>query len=442
MAINNHHFIFWTKKNTKPHKFFITKKFPEIFYMKIEAIYHSKNDRRKECKDDPTIKKYSKEAEYHPFLLEREYVRSLNATKLDRLFSKPFLGALTHAGEGICYLVKDCELPFFATASYDNQATLWDMSSKTRIQTKTFDKPISAVALDNNQNVYVNQYKSVIGGGCEFKAGYVVTNIDFVSGLSCDLAVASTNCIQVFDINRITLKIKYDVYDTTRVKFNSSFKHIMGVVSPTKIELFDNRSCKSFASIEQFGTTCMDFNIQQGYVLAAGNEDGNGYSYDIRNLEIPVGIFRGHVNAVVSIAFNPNGKEIVTGSFDRTIRLFDVKSRKSRDCYYNDRMQIVHGVTYSNDGKYVISGSDDGCLRLWKAQASKKIGPISKQEIEANKYKDALKEKYKDVGDVSRISKHRFLPKELKQLGKQKHEMFEAQQRREARKKIQEEEES
>lgn len=35
-------------------------------------------------------------------------------------------------------------------------------------------------------------------------------------------------------------------------------------------------------------------------------------------------IHKGHIGAVLSIDFSPTGKEFVSGSFDKTIRIFDV----------------------------------------------------------------------------------------------------------------------
>lgn len=403
--------------------------------MKIESIFHSKNDRRKERRDDLPVKKYSKDPVHHPLMLEREYVRALNATKIDRMLAKPFIAALCHSGEGINRLVKDPELPFFATASYDGKVSLWDMGTRKKISEQCFESPVAGIAIDHSQNIYVPQGRRILGNGREYEACSTVNGLDFTgySSGTGDLGVSTDDSIQIFDISRISPKSTYHERDTTAIKFNSSFRHLMGAVSAGGVSLYDNRACKEFAVVAAPGTNSMEFNPQQGFVFATGNEDGNGYAYDIRNVDKPVGTYRGHVNAVVAVAFSPNGREIATGSFDRTIRIFGTQDRKSRDCYYNDRMQIVHGVAYSNDGQFIISGSDDGCLRLWKASASKKTGPISRVEQESLRYKEALKAKFRDVGDVARISRHRFLPKELKQQAKQRHEMYEAQERRKAR---------
>jgi len=280
--------------------------------------------------------------------------------------------------------------------------------------------------------MYVSQGKSVLRDDLEYKVHSVVHSIDMTQH-SSDLAISSSDNIQIFDIHRFTPKTTYTIRGTTAIRFNRSFRHLMGGITPAGIDLYDNRICKGFASLDISGANCVEFNPQRGHVLATGNENGDSYAYDIRSLDKPLETYRGHANAVVSLAFHPGGDEIATGSFDRTIRIFNVQDRKSRDCYYSSRMHIVHDVVYSNDGRFIISGSDDGSLRLWKAQASKKMGPVSRDERDAMDYKETLKNKFKDVGEVARISRHRFLPKELKEANKQRHEMYEARLRREAR---------
>lgn len=47
--------------------------------------------------------------------------------------------------------------------------------------------------------------------------------------------------------------------------------------------------------------------------------------FDMRRLKKPLNIFMDHVSAVIDVDFSPTGKEIVTGSYDKTIRIFEVE---------------------------------------------------------------------------------------------------------------------
>lgn len=106
------------------------------------------------------------------------------------------------------------------------------------------------------------------------------------------------------------------------------------------------------------------------------NEDHNCYTFDMRNLSMALNVGKGHVSAVLDIDYSPTGQEYVTGSYDKSIRIFNSRDGRCRETYHTQRMQRTFCVKFSMDSNYVLSGSDDGNIRLWKAQASEKIGTV------------------------------------------------------------------
>lgn len=54
------------------------------------------------------------------------------------------------------------------------------------------------------------------------------------------------------------------------------------------------------------------------------------YTYDMRYLEKPVLVHIDHVSAVLDVDYSPTGKEFVSASFDKTIRIFPKDSVRSR----------------------------------------------------------------------------------------------------------------
>src|SRR5262249_45211432 len=80
-----------------------------------------------------------------------------------------------------------------------------------------------------------------------------------------------------------------------------------------------------------------------------------------------------HDGAVTKAAFIPGGKTILTGSADKTARLWDAPRGRPRGQPLQHR-GLVQAVTFSPDGKMVLTGGDDQAARLWNAATGEPIG--------------------------------------------------------------------
>jgi len=78
------------------------------------------------------------------------------------------------------------------------------------------------------------------------------------------------------------------------------------------------------------------------------------------------GILRKHEDNVTSVAWSPDGRRVVSGSSDRTIRVWDVTNGAELLCL-SKHEGSVNAVAWSPDGRRVISGSDDQTVRVWDA---------------------------------------------------------------------------
>ncbi|XP_057809853.1 uncharacterized protein LOC131026403 isoform X1 [Salvia miltiorrhiza] len=61
-------------------------------------------------------------------------------------------------------------------------------------------------------------------------------------------------------------------------------------------------------------------------------------------------VHKDHVSAVMDIDYSPTGREFVTRSYDRTVRIFQYNSGHNREIYHTKRMQRVFCVKFRNDG--------------------------------------------------------------------------------------------
>src|SRR5258705_9805119 len=79
-----------------------------------------------------------------------------------------------------------------------------------------------------------------------------------------------------------------------------------------------------------------------------------------------VRVLEGHISGCYSIAFSPDGGQLVSGSSDDTVRLWDISTGALLQVI-KGHSSSVQSVTYSPDGRYIASGSHDGTVRIWDA---------------------------------------------------------------------------
>ncbi|KIN95619.1 hypothetical protein M404DRAFT_80882, partial [Pisolithus tinctorius Marx 270] len=84
----------------------------------------------------------------------------------------------------------------------------------------------------------------------------------------------------------------------------------------------------------------------------------------------------GHTGAVTSVAFSLDGKRIVSGSADRTVRLWGAETGVQIGSHLEGHTDAVFSVAFSPDGKRIViaSGSEDKTVGVWDAETGVQIG--------------------------------------------------------------------
>ncbi|HJZ59166.1 MAG TPA: hypothetical protein VKE74_29750, partial [Gemmataceae bacterium] len=87
------------------------------------------------------------------------------------------------------------------------------------------------------------------------------------------------------------------------------------------------------------------------------------------NMSTRVRDYVGHVKAVFALAVTPDGKYLVTGGEDKTVRVWEVSSGKQVRAFHGHLGSVI-AVTVREDGRQLASASDDGAIRVWDLSAT------------------------------------------------------------------------
>jgi WD40 repeat protein len=72
-----------------------------------------------------------------------------------------------------------------------------------------------------------------------------------------------------------------------------------------------------------------------------------------------------HTDAVNVVAFSPDGRYLVTGSVDKTARLWHRDGAKWTSVVLGEHSGPINAAAFSPNGQYLVTGSDDHTARIW-----------------------------------------------------------------------------
>ncbi|KAJ8866942.1 hypothetical protein PR048_032804 [Dryococelus australis] len=393
--------------------------------MKVKVLCRNPDNYLRETKKDIFKVPRNYDPSLHPFEASREYVRALNATKLERVFAKPFVSNLDGHRDGVSCLGKHpFRLSWLVSGSYDGEVRLWDLPQRENLWSfqahSGYVRGLSFIP-DGTQFVTVGDDKTIkfwyTEGGEEPVTMYLSKTV--LMGISHHrrnpMFVTCGELCQVWESSRNepVRTYQWGTDSIHSVSFNQVETHIMAAcASDRSIILYDTREAGPVRKVVlRLRSNKVCWNPMEAFIFTCANEDYNLYTFDTRKLKQPINVHMDHVSAVTDIDYSPTGKEFVSGSYDKTIRIYEANKGHSRDVYHTKRMQRITCVMWSLDNKYVLSGSDEMNIRLWKARASEKLGVLRPREKLAFNYNEALKEKFATHPQIRRIARHRQVPK-------------------------------
>ena len=111
-----------------------------------------------------------------------------------------------------------------------------------------------------------------------------------------------------------------------------------------------------------------------GTLIASGSYDDTIKLWDVATKE-NIATLEGHDGYVTSVSFSPDSTLIASGSYDDTVKLWDVAT-KENIATLEGHKNTVFSVSFSPDGTLLASGSYDKTVKLWDVATKENIATL------------------------------------------------------------------
>ncbi|XP_033326427.2 DDB1- and CUL4-associated factor 13 [Megalopta genalis] len=400
--------------------------------MKVKVLSRNPDHYLRETKRDIYKVPRNYNPDLHPLEASREYTRATNAVKLQKMFAKPFVGNLEGHKDGISTFCKHpTKLTTILSGAFDGEVKIWNLGHQTCERTFLAHDGIvrgivyglhgsHIITAGDDKTIKLWKAEKPLFGAEEEPVNTIISRT-IITGISHHrYKPIFATCGEVCQLweetrNEPIRTFRWGVDGLNDIKYNPVQSNLLATcASDRSIILYDTRETGPLRKITmKLKANKLCWNPMEAITFTCANEDYNLYTFDIRNLRIPVNVHRDHASAVIDVDYSPTGKEFVSGSYDKSIRIFESDKGHSREIYHTKRMQRLTCVAWILDSKYIVTGSDEMNIRIWKANASEKLGVLKPRERASLNYNEALKAKFLAHPQVKRIARHRQVPEHI-----------------------------
>lgn len=281
----------------------------------------------------------------------------------------------------------DLAISQIVSGSDDETIRVWDVTSGTAVRTIQVDEKISAVAYspDGKRLLSVSRDSDILNlwdtsTGSKLavfqqdtptKGCSGIQSAAFSFGGSMVVTAHKDNNARIWDSQSGAMLgnlegHKKEVIDAV---FTADGKRVVSVSNDTTVRAWSVGTGECIKIMEGHSSRVLAIAVSKT-CIASGGSGGIVHLWDVDSYAL-LSTLTGHTDYVRSLSFSPDGTQLVSASYDQTLRLWDTAATGSRsDAAHTDAIECV---AFSADGKRIATASWDSTITIWETQTGRRL---------------------------------------------------------------------
>jgi len=241
----------------------------------------------------------------HPFEREREYMRALNATKLEKVFAKPFLGALSGHYDGVVCMAKHpASLSTLASGDMCGELRSWSVSTFACtghaaqahtgfVRGLAFATRSRLLSCGDDRAIreWEFPFTSTPGSGgakpvATFLGQHAFTGLDVMRGSEATFATCGGSVVELWDRTRSepVRTFEWGSESTHSVRFNPVETQLLASTAGDRsVALYDIRVGTALHKVVlMMRANAVAWNPREAFHFTCACDDSNLYTFDMR----------------------------------------------------------------------------------------------------------------------------------------------------------------